>query len=329
MCEVVCRGVVGCGGSLGAGRQSERSEADRLNCCCFKCTGQLLILAWSQIARCEQNRCDRLQTGGLFFRERAADTAYCGPLLHARFGSATVVRFGLAGRLCFVRLLVMTRSEPRPGHSKAYGRPYRREREALLAANPLCAWGCGRAATTADHVPPLKQFGGDSDLWREAGGRLIPACKQCNHGQRAARAAKRGIVAPAAQAAEPEQLEHPEAVEHPETSEQAEQPEQSAHPEQLEPLLPSVVCSPDSDAEAQSARWGRLIGAVDDLLETDVKHGISWRSAQTAASIMRGYDAHLAAAGKTGRGDPAKRANMARLEAAAAADLERRRSLRS
>ena len=39
--------------------------------------------------------------------------------------------------------------------SKPYDRAYRKERARILDGDPLCWKGCGRTATTADHVPAL------------------------------------------------------------------------------------------------------------------------------------------------------------------------------
>ncbi|MDQ3573669.1 MAG: hypothetical protein M3404_01910 [Actinomycetota bacterium] len=50
---------------------------------------------------------------------------------------------------------------------------YQRERARILAGNPLCHWGCGRLATTADHEPPL-EVTGHPHL------NLVPACIKCN-----------------------------------------------------------------------------------------------------------------------------------------------------
>jgi 5-methylcytosine-specific restriction endonuclease McrA len=58
---------------------------------------------------------------------------------------------------------------------RGYNREYQANRRALLAAGPhLCSWGCGRLATTADHVVPLSKGGGNQL------DNLIPACSFCN-----------------------------------------------------------------------------------------------------------------------------------------------------
>ena len=44
------------------------------------------------------------------------------------------------------------------------GGAYQRARKQLLAGNPVCAYCRERAATTADHVPPLASFA-DPALW--------------------------------------------------------------------------------------------------------------------------------------------------------------------
>ena len=54
---------------------------------------------------------------------------------------------------------------------------YRRSREIILAGEPPCHWGCGRRATTADHVVPVAQGGGDELS------NLVPACATCNSGR--------------------------------------------------------------------------------------------------------------------------------------------------
>jgi len=58
-----------------------------------------------------------------------------------------------------------------------YGPEYRAERRAILRGDPPCAYGCGRPATTADHVPALA-----SHHHREGSGccQLVPACAPCN-----------------------------------------------------------------------------------------------------------------------------------------------------
>jgi len=58
---------------------------------------------------------------------------------------------------------------------RGYNAEYQRNRKAVLAASDgMCAWGCGRAATTVDHVVPLAR-GGSNDL-----DNLVPACATCN-----------------------------------------------------------------------------------------------------------------------------------------------------
>ena len=67
-----------------------------------------------------------------------------------------------------------------------YGYRYRQERKRLLAGDPLCVWGCGRPATTADHIPPVSAF--PAGQWQ---GRLVPACEKCNKGRRVMRVGRR------------------------------------------------------------------------------------------------------------------------------------------
>jgi 5-methylcytosine-specific restriction endonuclease McrA len=60
-----------------------------------------------------------------------------------------------------------------PGWDR-YPRTYRRNRATILATHPPCHWGCGRPATTADHLIPRSQ-GGTHDL-----ANLVPSCLPCN-----------------------------------------------------------------------------------------------------------------------------------------------------
>jgi 5-methylcytosine-specific restriction endonuclease McrA len=55
-------------------------------------------------------------------------------------------------------------------------RTYQRRRRRILAGSPRCAFGCGRPATTVDHIIPLSR-GGTHDL-----DNLRPACWPCNAG---------------------------------------------------------------------------------------------------------------------------------------------------
>ncbi len=59
---------------------------------------------------------------------------------------------------------------------RGYGWAYQRRRAEILASNPLCHWGCGRPATTADHEPPIEVVGPHLNL--------VPACEKCNIGRR-------------------------------------------------------------------------------------------------------------------------------------------------
>lgn len=70
---------------------------------------------------------------------------------------------------------------PRPGNTtqRGYGNAYQLARKALLADNPMCYWGCGRPATTADHVPPIEEVGYPHL-------NLVPSCKPCNDSHKSA-----------------------------------------------------------------------------------------------------------------------------------------------
>jgi hypothetical protein len=71
---------------------------------------------------------------------------------------------------------------PRPGSKKqrGYGIAYEHARAALLANHPPCHWCALRGktvrATTADHVPSIKEAGGPHL-------NLVPACGPCNFGR--------------------------------------------------------------------------------------------------------------------------------------------------
>jgi 5-methylcytosine-specific restriction endonuclease McrA len=62
---------------------------------------------------------------------------------------------------------------------------YRRNRVIVLAGDPSCHWGCGRKATTADHLVPVVE-GGTDELTN-----LVPACSPCNSSRTPHRGAKR------------------------------------------------------------------------------------------------------------------------------------------
>ena len=62
---------------------------------------------------------------------------------------------------------------------------YDRNRAIVLAGNPMCAYGCGRRATTADHRIAVAN-GGTNDL-----GNLLPACDPCNASKQASAAPRR------------------------------------------------------------------------------------------------------------------------------------------
>ena len=59
---------------------------------------------------------------------------------------------------------------------RGHGAEYQRARSALLTDGVLCAWGCGRLATTADYSIPFSR-GGTLES-------LVPACGHCNYGRR-------------------------------------------------------------------------------------------------------------------------------------------------
>lgn len=63
--------------------------------------------------------------------------------------------------------------------ARGYGAAYQRDRARLLASGPMCWRGCGRLATTADHVPPLATH---RDVHVHGSGccQLLPACAPCN-----------------------------------------------------------------------------------------------------------------------------------------------------
>ena len=67
----------------------------------------------------------------------------------------------------------------------AYGHRYRQQRQRLLADSPLCAHGCGRLATEADHQPPLSRHPGGAAGHVEGSGccTLVPACHPCQAAQ--------------------------------------------------------------------------------------------------------------------------------------------------
>ena len=56
---------------------------------------------------------------------------------------------------------------------------YDRNRAIVLAGNPMCAYGCGRPATTADHRTAVAN-GGTNEL-----SNLVPACGRCNYSKQA------------------------------------------------------------------------------------------------------------------------------------------------
>jgi hypothetical protein len=56
--------------------------------------------------------------------------------------------------------------------------PYRHARAVVLRGSPLCHWGCGNLATTADHLLP-KSKGGTDDV-----SNLVPSCGHCNYSRK-------------------------------------------------------------------------------------------------------------------------------------------------
>jgi 5-methylcytosine-specific restriction endonuclease McrA len=73
------------------------------------------------------------------------------------------------------------RGSPR---ERGYDAEYQRLRGQLLSVTPapLCHWGCGRLATTADHVLALSEGG------HNVVDNLVPACSFCNSSRGAIRA---------------------------------------------------------------------------------------------------------------------------------------------
>ena len=69
----------------------------------------------------------------------------------------------------------MTRRRFAEHHTYAY----RKTRAELLKGRPLCWRGCGREATSADHVPPLAAwYAQRTDPWQ---GDLRPSCRPCQY----------------------------------------------------------------------------------------------------------------------------------------------------
>ena len=67
--------------------------------------------------------------------------------------------------------------DARRGNSRerGYDAAYVANRKLVLANGPHpCAWGCGRIATTVDHLLPLAK-GGDNSVEN-----LMPCCSTCN-----------------------------------------------------------------------------------------------------------------------------------------------------
>lgn len=62
--------------------------------------------------------------------------------------------------------------------NRAQDAEYVRNRAIVLAGDPLCYWGCGRPATTAEHLAPVSR-GGTNDL-----SNIVAACAPCNYSRR-------------------------------------------------------------------------------------------------------------------------------------------------
>jgi hypothetical protein len=79
-----------------------------------------------------------------------------------------------------------------PRRGSPYGSGYERDRAALLRRHPRCVW-CGRAASEADHWPPLALHPGGARSHRHRSGccRLLPACFDCQRRQGALVAARK------------------------------------------------------------------------------------------------------------------------------------------
>jgi hypothetical protein len=64
-----------------------------------------------------------------------------------------------------------------PSRHRSYGAEYRAARRRVLVGDPVCGFGCGQPATTADHRPALA-----THCHLEGTGccELVPACAACN-----------------------------------------------------------------------------------------------------------------------------------------------------
>lgn len=63
--------------------------------------------------------------------------------------------------------------------TRAQDAEYTANRKTILAPAPVCHWGCGRPAATADHLLPVSR-GGSNRLEN-----LVPACRPCNSARQA------------------------------------------------------------------------------------------------------------------------------------------------
>lgn len=63
--------------------------------------------------------------------------------------------------------------EQRSPTTRAQDAEYAAERDLVLVPGAVCHWGCGRAATTVDHLIPVARGGRHR-------GNLVPACGRCN-----------------------------------------------------------------------------------------------------------------------------------------------------
>lgn len=97
-------------------------------------------------------------------------------------GCTTLVRHGS----CSVHRRRAFAGRP-PRQARGHGAPYDARRRQLLAGGPLCFWGCGRPATTADYAVAFAEGGTLDDL--------VPACADCNHRRGSALGGRRSAEA--------------------------------------------------------------------------------------------------------------------------------------